>query len=438
MSLRRMLFWLLLSTGVFLVLLVAGVTWPGNVIHVSSADRISARLCQTPTGRTSKDRSGRSGSITEGDSRWALQFPDLINKVGNGLQSTASSDSHSGATKQDPVQSLAKTNTSKAVFQFVTSLIESGEEAYLPHNTSYFIPRSKIINAFYPKLIIQTRDLCPKDDLFLLVVIPSLANKFLDRQAVRDTWASQFYGVSSWPRAKLRHSIKIVFFLGVTHASNSIKQESALYGDIVQADFIDTYRNLTLKTAAMFHWATNYCPSARHVLKVDTDTFVNLPLLAELLEVVSARRDTYIIGYRVGTEKNGTKVLRKKPSKWAVSVDEYPFPAYPMYTIGGSYVVTGNAIPLLLNAYQHMPSIPVEDALFAGILRKVAGVKQIHCPHFTRPMDEWVRDRCKLVQTRAVTQTGLKPPSQLYAMWKRVVSGDCHVSITLKHRWLVL
>ena len=40
----------------------------------------------------------------------------------------------------------------------------------------------------------------------------------------------------------------------------SVRVESARYGDIVQTDFLDSYRNLTLKAVSWMRWVHAHCP----------------------------------------------------------------------------------------------------------------------------------------------------------------------------------
>ena len=40
----------------------------------------------------------------------------------------------------------------------------------------------------------------------------------------------------------------------------SVRVESARYGDIVQTDFLDSYRNLTLKAVSWMRWVDAHCP----------------------------------------------------------------------------------------------------------------------------------------------------------------------------------
>ena len=55
-----------------------------------------------------------------------------------------------------------------------------------------------------------------------------------------------------------------------------IQNEHLLYGDIVQGDFVDTYRNLSLKAVVGNLWVSKFCSQAEFVVKTDDDMFVDL------------------------------------------------------------------------------------------------------------------------------------------------------------------
>ena len=44
----------------------------------------------------------------------------------------------------------------------------------------------------------------------------------------------------------------------------ALVEEQADHGDLVQLDFVDSYRNLTLKGVAAMQWLTDYCASTRY------------------------------------------------------------------------------------------------------------------------------------------------------------------------------
>lgn len=71
----------------------------------------------------------------------------------------------------------------------------------------------------------------------------------------------------------------------LTQLDVELRQESQLYGDILQASFVDSYANLTVKVLTAAKWIASRCSQARFAMKIDTDTIPNLPsLFASLIE----------------------------------------------------------------------------------------------------------------------------------------------------------
>ena len=64
-----------------------------------------------------------------------------------------------------------------------------------------------------------------------------------------------------------------------------IEIESNFYNDVVQANFIDSYDNLTLKTLSGLRWVSLYCSNSIFTIKVDDDVLVNSKKLISYLEV---------------------------------------------------------------------------------------------------------------------------------------------------------
>lgn len=81
--------------------------------------------------------------------------------------------------------------------------------------------------------------------------------------------------------------------------------EHAKYGDILQADMVDHYNNLTLKsvfTMKFFLEESNfYSPPPYHVMKVDNDAYLNLPQLVKVLQDKKLQKTSmYLVGHRYG------------------------------------------------------------------------------------------------------------------------------------------
>ncbi|XP_025076417.1 putative UDP-GlcNAc:betaGal beta-1,3-N-acetylglucosaminyltransferase LOC100288842 [Pomacea canaliculata] len=294
------------------------------------------------------------------------------------------------------------------------------EDEYLEDNSSFFNLRPEVINSFVSEILIQASPLCPGDGPYLLVAIPSVHNHMHVREAIRNTWGSIAFG-RKWPRKSVAVDVKLVFFLGVNAATNmsDLKAESGRHGDIVLGNFLDTYRNLSVKIAFILHWTITYCSNAKHLLKVDEDTFVNIPLLIDILHNVSKQQERYIIGHKHTFHK--PPVVRR--DEWSVNESVYPLPYFPRYTYGHSYVISHKAVRDLLTAYKYMPLVLVEDAFFTGILAKTMGIPRTHCPRFAPPNET---NRCLLLEDKFVSQLGFgKNTSDYYDTWSMIVNNKC-------------
>ncbi|GIY37661.1 lactosylceramide 1,3-N-acetyl-beta-D-glucosaminyltransferase, partial [Caerostris extrusa] len=130
-------------------------------------------------------------------------------------------------------------------------------------------------------------------EIKLLVLVPSAIDHFTERRTIRRTWGS----VSNQPHGPMR----LGFVLGTTSNSTEedlIMNESEIFGDIIQADFQDTYRNLTTKSVLMLKWVSKHCAHAQYFLKADDDTFVNIHVLTDILQKPPfTEQDKFIGGF---------------------------------------------------------------------------------------------------------------------------------------------
>jgi hypothetical protein len=138
-------------------------------------------------------------------------------------------------------------------------------------------------------------------------------------------------------------------------------QEQALNNDIVQEDFLDTYRNLTFKTVSGLKWVTRYCRQARYTLKIDDHVFVNMfNLLNVLFEMPF--HPAYILGYVRFHEK----VLRT--GRWGVLPEQWSTSQYPIFIAGPAYVISTDLVEQLYFASYHVPFFWLEDVYATGLL----------------------------------------------------------------------
>ncbi|XP_064616240.1 beta-1,3-galactosyltransferase 5-like [Liolophura sinensis] len=229
----------------------------------------------------------------------------------------------------------------------------------------YFIPRNHKVNSYDYSFLIDGRNICQRESPFLLVVVPSVFDHQENRMVIRETWGS-VVRTGMWADGTPLPLIKLIFLFGQRHDPSlfsTLKEENLQYGDIVLANFVDSYRNLTIKSMAALYWTIRFCPDAKYLLKNDEDTIVNLPRLVELLKdkvpnsiighkghVLSVTRDGYI-------------------EKWIVSKEEYPPDKYPPYILGNFYAIPKDLIPKLFHVSQYIPYLSMEDVFITGVVR---------------------------------------------------------------------
>ncbi|XP_077499290.1 beta-1,3-galactosyltransferase 5-like [Amblyomma americanum] len=199
----------------------------------------------------------------------------------------------------------------------------------------------------------------------LIVVITSSIN-FAQRNAIRSTWG----------QAARRRGYKLVFLVGTPKLKpyqSNIVYEDTQYGDILQADFVDSYRNLTLKSITMVRWASLYCPNASLLLKIDDDMLLNVWDLASRVQTLSGVKRTLW-----GLLAQKWTPQRNPRSKWYVSTRAYRNASYPDFLAGPAYLLSGDSVPLLARGSSGVPYLYLEDVFLTGIVAEKMGVRRVH------------------------------------------------------------
>ncbi|XP_068930892.1 beta-1,3-galactosyltransferase 5 [Petaurus breviceps papuanus] len=196
---------------------------------------------------------------------------------------------------------------------------------------------------------------CSKNPPFLVVMVTSSHNQIKARMAIRETWGRE-------RSVKGKHIITC-FLLGITNSKDddAVTQESQQYRDIIQKDFLDVYFNLTLKTMMGIEWIHHFCPQSDFVMKTDSDVFVNVYYLTDLL-IRKNRTNRFFTGFL----KMNEFPIRKIFNKWYVSYYEYPWKKYPPFCSGTGYVFSSDIASEVYNVSDKVPFIKLED-VFMGL-----------------------------------------------------------------------
>ncbi|XP_073333061.1 UDP-GlcNAc:betaGal beta-1,3-N-acetylglucosaminyltransferase 7 [Pagrus major] len=207
-------------------------------------------------------------------------------------------------------------------------------------------------------------------DIYLLMVIKSVATQHDRREVIRKTWGKE--QVVDGKR------VKILFLLGkppneeerVNH-QKLVEYEDQIYGDILQWDFLDSFFNLTLKETHFLKWFHTYCPKVHYIFKGDDDVFVSVENIFEYLESSKHAENLF-----VGDVIFKAKPIRRKENKYYIPQAMYNKTLYPPYAGGGGFLMDGPLARRLYWVADTLELYPIDD-VFLGMCLEVLQVTPI-------------------------------------------------------------
>lgn len=157
----------------------------------------------------------------------------------------------------------------------------------------------------------------------------------------------------------------------------AVNEEHRRFGDLVQGNFIEAYRNLTYKHVMGLRWATVDCPGSKFIIKADDDTVFDLYNLYSFLlgqtEFEAHLTNSLLAGYVLDSKKP----IRNAASKWYVSESEYASSSYPNYLSGWFYVTNGRTAKRLIGQSQKLPFFWIDDTWVTGVLRESLAIPMV-------------------------------------------------------------
>ncbi|XP_076071488.1 beta-1,3-galactosyltransferase 1-like [Mytilus galloprovincialis] len=318
-------------------------------------------------------------------------------------------------------RTMVERNTEKSYMHMVvntqTGTIIDQDQTYAINGFNQSILKGSTLKCFGHdfEILINEHTLCEKsDDIDILILISSSQNQFNERQAIRKSWGSECNRNDT--------AIKCLFVIGndrltsgVSTKDSGLQEESTLYKDIVQIDYIDSYGNLTYKTVFSISWAARYCSSAKYVMKTDTDMYVNTNLLPFITKKAP---NTFIGGYCWGP----STPHRNRNSKWYVSFKGYKENKFPPMCSGTGYIISMDLVLTILQTSEYIPFFYLEDVYIAMCLKKMR-VTPIYLLGFNNIKPRF--NPC-FYKNDIITSHGVKP-RELITFWNQIKS--CNVSI---------
>lgn len=264
------------------------------------------------------------------------------------------------------------------------------------------------------KIIIDDTETCKNATPFLLLMVPVTPSNLQARSLIRRTWGRE--------KMVLDKLVETVFVVGLSEGNGAeqemLKQESMQYHDLIQSNFQDSYRNLTIKTMIMLDWVTKYCSKASYILKIDSDVLLNVKNLVELLLSPNTPKQNYITGLVWWH----SPVLRNPFTKFYLPRSVFPEPEFPPYPLGFAYVMSMDLPPKILNASLQIKPIFIEDA-YLGMCLKRLGISPTNPPEDTMFLvdPQHLLSSCSLSKLIATTTTSVSQMNWYYVMIKKGV-----------------
>ncbi|GFQ92811.1 beta-1,3-galactosyltransferase brn [Trichonephila clavata] len=289
------------------------------------------------------------------------------------------------------------------------------------------------------------------ENVAILFVIKSALYNENRRDVIRQSWGME----NRFPDV----NIKRIFTLGISEESviqDKINEENEKHKDLVQAEFVDSYYNNTIKTIMGLKWVVHNCPKAQFIMFADDDMYISTRNLLKFIrnpfnEKVNSREKRSILQtkekdfafYKISNitiktawrNRNLTRrnlfefnaiddrlfagyvffssPKRYKLSKWYVSLKEYPYSKYPPYVTAGAYVLSYNALVDLYYTSMYTQNFKFDD-VYLGIVAKKCGISPLHNENFYF----WRKPYSKESYSKVIASHGFDDPVELAKIWK--------------------
>lgn len=179
------------------------------------------------------------------------------------------------------------------------------------------IHTNELMNLFNFKYLRNSQICSAVEDILSIIVVTSSPVRYEYRKTIRNTWGQKDL------------DFKIVFVLGDVMDKMTrklVQLEHEIYGDIVQGNFIDNFRNETYKHIMALKWAMFYCPTAKFIIKTNDDIVVNIDELKNVLKNYIWSKNMNLIACRFNSD---LLVKRNKSHLYYVTEEEYNEKYYP-------------------------------------------------------------------------------------------------------------
>ena len=301
----------------------------------------------------------------------------------------------------------------------------SAENKTLDEVRSYVAHMKRIrpVNPHRFAYLINPSRACVGADVFLLVYVHSAPGHYRRRTVIRQTWGNRLNVADG--------AVRVIFLLGRPDRSDmqdALGMEADLYGDIVQEDFVDSYRNLTYKAIMGLKWVSLHCTHARFVLKTDDDVFVNMFVVVRHLRQLESTDGRPVRDLLQCMVWRRMKVMRDPKSKWYISKEEYRPDFFPTYCSGLAFLLSTDVVVRMFDASLSLPFFWVDDFYVTGQLAQKVGVKHRSLSNAYNVRANYFREAFTDKEKQRTLMFGhVHDLNDFVEVWQQVVQYESHV-----------
>ena len=235
--------------------------------------------------------------------------------------------------------------------------------------TREYFKKVNKVHASKLKFINKPWNLCTNNngsDLDAFVYVYTHASSFDQREMIRQTWGNR----------KFFPTINVAFVLGLVPHKNiniMIDHENKQKGDIIQADFIDSFRNLTFKSLSAWSWMKDNCMNVKHVLKLDDSIVLNTN---SFLDYIHLEFRSIKNSFACNIQKD-VEVERYFDAKYYVSYKDYSEYNFKKHCNGSFILYSFDLVPRLFEATFVTKHLPLDNVYISVLSEKIANIEYI-------------------------------------------------------------
>ena len=137
-------------------------------------------------------------------------------------------------------------------------------------------------------------------------------------------------------------------------------------------------------------WARDYLNDDDFYSSCDDDIMINMGGLVNVVNLMKVKIKVngwpgfpIICTYR--TKRNDAPD-RRRDSKYFVSYEEYPWPFWPDFCLGGAYTSSIKVVRQLLETSRGTEPLPMDDVWITGVLREKIGMPRQYIRELSQPL----------------------------------------------------